>query len=273
MKKYLLLTSTCCLLGVHSAYTYAESERNPYGPWYLSDQSVGWYFDAELGFESEAAYTGSDEYNSEAGFNARAFYKTENGNRYFISLGEIGAYFELQNNWLLGAVFEYEEGRDNDDDPILREFDKVENTVEAQISLVKRWGDFNLALVLQPDILDRGKGMVYFAGLSYDKMINDRFRVSPFMDISFGDSEHLNTEAGVSNAVAQRSGLQAYTPSSGYKSTTLGMNFGYDISESWQLVGNMETEFYGSEMSDSPLIRDEGDDVNYDIAIGLRYQF
>ena len=274
MKKNLLLTgAACCLLGFNSLAVKAESERNPYSLWYLSDQESGWYFDVDVGFEYEPAYTGSDEYSSGADFNARVFYKTEKGHRYFISLGEVGAYFELPNNWLLGTVFEYEPGRENDDDPILSEFPEVEDTVEAQISILKRWNNLNLSFVFQPDILDRGKGMVYFAALSYDKMINEKLRISPSLDISFGDTEHLNTEVGISEAVAERSGLQPYEPGSGYKSTTLGVNFGYDISSALQLVGNLEAEFYGSEMADSPLIKDEGDDVNYEIAVGLRYKF
>ncbi len=273
IKKYCPLILTLFLMSTNLNVLHAKSELNPFGPWYLNDQPTGWYFDAFLGFEREPTYTGSDRYTSEADANFQAFYKSDTGKRYFLSLGEFGGFFELGNGWLLGTLLEYEEGRENSEDPILADFPEVENTWEAQISLVKRWGNISLATVFQPDILSRGKGLVYFVGISHDTTLSNKLRINTSLDISFSDAEHINTEVGISEAVATLSGLNAYEAKSGYKSTTLSLSLGYQFAESWQFISNLEAEFYGSNMADSPLIKQEGSSLNYEIGVGVLYSF
>ena len=170
-------------------------------------------------------------------------------------------------------MFEYEEARDNDEDPVLSEFAEDDDTIEAQITLVKRWRNWSLGGVFQPDILDRGKGLVYFIGLGYDRRLSDRLRFNAGLDLSWGDSEHINTEVGIPEDVAARSGLPAYEADGGYKSTTLSLGLGYEFTPNLEILFQGEAEFYASEMADSPLIEDEGDDVNYELGIGIRYQF
>ena len=252
---------------------YAQQERNPFGFWYLSDQPAGWYYDAVVGFEREPTYTGSDRYESEADLDARAIYKAESGHRYFISLGEGGAIWQLEDDLIFAAILEYEEAREIDEDPILEEFDEDDDTLEAQLTLIKRWDNWSLAGVFQPDILDRGKGLVYFIGVGYDRMLSDKLRFSSSLDFSWGDDEHINTEVGIDDDVAARSGLDAYEADGGYKSTTLSLGLGYEYSKNLELLLQTEAEFYASEMADSPLIADEGDDTNVEIALGLRYLF
>ena len=261
------------LLNAVPLSAYAQSEDNPQSLWYRDNADPGWYFDAEVGLEYEPAYTGSDNYASGLDIGARAIYVSNAGHRYFLTLGELGAVFKLGDNTLLGTVLEYEEGRNNDDDPILSGFPEVENTVEAQISLTRRWGNWSAALVAQPDILDRGKGFVYFAGLEYDTRLSDRWRVGASLDISFSDAEHINTEVGISQSTAALTGLPAYEANGGYKSTTIGIGTGYRLGRNWELLLNGELELYGSEMKNSPLIAQEGDDVNYELGMALRYEF
>ena len=251
----------------------ADPARNPSSLWYLSDQPSGWYYDGFLGIEREPTYTGSDRYETEADANFRALYRADSGHRYFISIGEAGALYELGDDRLFAAVLEYEEAREIDDDPALEFFDEGEDTLEAQLTLAKRWGNWTLAGVFQPDILDRGKGLVYFVGLGYDRMLTDRLRLASAIDVSFGDSEHLDTEVGISRDVAARSGLDAYSPDGGYKSTSLRLDLGYQFARDLELVFQSEFEFYGSEMADSPLVAEEGDDINTELGLTMRYRF
>ncbi len=251
----------------------ANPEYNPSTPWYLAGRPSGWYYDAFLGLERELAYTGSDQYSSEVGADLRAFYTSQKGHRYFIALGETGAYWQFSDSLILGTILEFESGRENSDDPILREFPTLRDTLQGQFSINQRWDNWGFSVVFQPDILDRGKGPVYFVGLSYDILVFDKLRLSYTMDISFSDAEHINTEVGITPAVAARSGLSTYTADSGYKSTTLSVNAGYRLASQWQLIVNIETEFYGSNMSDSPLISQEGEKFNYELSLGLRYDF
>ena len=272
MKKS-LIGSTGAILVLVPGALLATPERNPFGYWYLSDQPAGWYYDAIVGLEREPVYTGSDRYEEEPELNARAIFRADSGHRYFISIGEGGAIFQLEDDLILATVLEYEEARENDEDPILAEFPEDDDTLEAQISLVKRWSNWTLGGVFQPDILDRGKGLVYFLGVGYDTMLTERLRFSGGLDFSWGDSEHINTEVGIPGDVAARSGLDPYDASGGYKSTTLSLGFGYDYSPRLQFLLQTEVEFYASEMADSPLIEAEGDDVNSEIGLGIRYLF
>ena len=238
-----------------------------------ADDGAGWSYKIVIGAEREPTYVGSDRYQNEAAVDFEASYQTEHGDRYFIGLGEVGAYFSMGNNWWIGTGLEYEEGRDNSDDPILTGFAKVEDTIEGHFAVVKKMGDWSVSGVFQPDLLDRGKGLVYFFALDYEKDVNSRLSFNAGMDVSFADAEHMNTEVGVTNAAAAASGLDVYNADSGYKSTTIGINLSYAISEQWHVVSSVEAEFYGSNITDSPLVRDEGNDVNYEAGLGLLYAF
>ena len=232
-----------------------------------------WSFQIGAGAEIEPAYTGSDEYATEALFDLRATYQLSPNKELQLSLGEIGLEWELENDWTLLTVLEYEEGRDNSEDPILAEFDEVENTLEGQITLVKSWDDFFVFGALQPDILGRGKGLVSFVGLGYEYNPTSKLSLETTLDISFADSEHMMTEVGVTDAVSQRSGIDAYQPSSGYKSTTLSLEADYAFNNNWSLFSSASYEFYGNNMADSPLIKTHGTKQNYAMMAGIVYRF
>ena len=237
------------------------------------DEDSGWEFEIQAGFQREPTYVGSDRYITEPGFNIEATYESQNGHQYSIGLGEVGAFFNLSNGWFLGTALEYEPGRDNSEDPILSAFPEVESTVEGQFTLAKKMGDWTVAGVYQPDVLDRGKGNVYFMALEYEHEFNSRLSLGTTLDISFADKEHMNTEVGISNDVARASGLSAYEADSGFKSTTLSFEVGYQMTENWKLISDFEAEFYGSNISDSPLVKDHGSDINYAVGIGIQYSF
>ena len=100
MKKS-LIGSTGAILVLVPGALLATPERNPFGYWYLSDQPAGWYYDAIVGLEREPVYTGSDRYEEEPELNARAIFRADSGHRYFISIGEGGAIFQLEDDLIL----------------------------------------------------------------------------------------------------------------------------------------------------------------------------
>lgn len=237
------------------------------------DEEKGWEFEFLVGALSEPTYVGSDKNTTEAAFNFEATYQTDKGVEYFIGLGELGTGFEFGDSWEFIAMLEYEEGRNSSDDAILAHFPRVRNTVEGQFSLSKHINNWTVSGVIQPDLLDRGKGLVYFLALERDVELTPRLSMNTVVDISFANAEHMNTEVGITNSVAALSGLNVYNAGSGYKSTSLGNRLSYKISEHWTLMKSIEFEFYGSNISDSPLVKDEGDDINYSLGLGLSYSF
>ncbi len=252
-----------------------DNAKNPFGPWYLTDRESGWYFDAFAGVENEPAYAGSDKYEIEPGLNLRAMYKNSHNHRIFVSLGEVGGIFQLTENSVFSAVLEYEEGRSNSADNALKGLDKVRDTVEGQFSFAYRFlPNTYLGVVIQPDLLGRGKGLVYFVGVGNDTLFfSDTLRVSTGIDLSFADAEHMRTEFGVSGSESRRSGLETYRPHGGIKSWTGSLVLEYFLHQNWSIWANSEFEYYTVKARRSPLIRDEGRPFTYELATGVRWRY
>ncbi|MEM7482842.1 MAG: MipA/OmpV family protein [Acidobacteriota bacterium] len=255
----------------------AQPERNPQSPWYLQERDRWWDVEIFLGVESEPDYAGSDDSEVEPDADIRALFRDRKGNRYILSLGQVSGIFDLSPRTALQITLEYEEGRDREN-PALAEFEEVRDTLEGQISLFRRFGNTYLAGVLQPDILGRGKGLVTFLALGHDRAIGEKVLLSPRIDVSWGDSEHMRTEFGISAAVAAASGLAPYEPGGGLKSATAALGLRYDFSRQgssrkWSLLADLEVEHYFSKAADSPLIRDAGSDVTYEAAFGVLFRF
>ncbi len=253
----------------------AQTENNRFGPWYRGDAAKGWYFDLTLGLESEPDYAGSDDSEVEPDAGFRAIWTGGGGNRYFLTLGELGAVFFPAEDWALEVFLEYEEARDVSENPALRGAEQLDGTLEGQFTLYRRFGErFYGAATLQPDLLDRGKGFVFFLGAGYDwANSTGKFFLSPRFDVSWGDREHMAAEFALTPEHAAATGLDTYQPSGGLKSITLGLVSHYTLTRRLDLVGSVEFESYFSEAADSPLLRDEGSDLTAEFAFGLLWRF
>lgn len=289
---FLLLTESLCMIQiclkplrvfpllpllcvVSAANAQDPLTMNPASPWYGLELESGWHFDVGAGIEYEPTYAGSDKYTVEADANARALYRADNGHRYFLSLGELGAVFSLSPDFQFLAFLEYEEERDDEDDSTLTGLDPVDSTIEGQFMLARRFGNATVFGVLQPDLTGNAeKGLVWFVGAGYDWLsTNQRWRTSTTLDISGADSEYMQTEFGVTVAESSRTGYVSYQPGSGLKSITWNIAGEYYFSDHFSLLGTIDTEYYLSEASDSPLIADEGQDLTVEARLQLRYQF
>ncbi len=250
-----------------------EAQRRNLGSaWTAWGDEPGWTFDVVAGVESEPDYAGSDDSATEADLFARALYEDSRGHRYFLSLGELGAWWKLGEDWALGTILEFEPGRDTDN-PALRGFDEVDDTAEGQITLARRLDDWTLAAVLQPDVLGKGKGFVAFVAAAYDRMLTDRLRFGASADMSTGDSDYMSTEFGIKPNESAASGLGQYTASAGLKSATVDFGLEYFFRPGLSVLGGVSAEYYFSNAADSPLIAVEGSDLTIEYLVGLRYSF
>jgi outer membrane scaffolding protein for murein synthesis (MipA/OmpV family) len=236
-------------------------------------QEAGWSFDAGVGVEYEPAYVGSDVYTTEAGVQLQASYTTKNGVEWFAGTNGVGVSFGSLSDTQITLNFEYEQGRDNANDPILAGFATVENTVEFQAVVVHDLGPFQVGVGLQKDILNRGKGFVGFVGAGYEQQITDRLSWNTKLDLSFADSTHMDTEVGISTAAAVASGLSTYKAPGGYKGASIGLGFDFAITDSASIVGGVSLETYGSAISNSPLVSIAGSRTTKEASLGLTYKF
>ncbi|MEM7246483.1 MAG: MipA/OmpV family protein [Acidobacteriota bacterium] len=252
----------------------AQVEADPFGAWYLDDAAPGWHFDLFLGAEREPTYAGSDAYETEPEVDLRAFYRTRSGQRWFASLGEVGTFQPVGDDWVIGALLELEEGRDDSDDDTLTGLDEVDSTVELQVSVARRFGKGHLGVVLQPDVLGRGKGFVTFLGGGLTHLSSsERFRTSLSLDLSWADAEHLRTEGGVTPEESARTGLPVHEPSGGLKSATADVGLEWYFAERWSLLAGLEVERYFGDAADSPLIALEGDALTTEAGVAFRFRF
>lgn len=248
---------------------------NPASPWYGTDLEKGWHYDIGVGVEYEPTYAGSDKYVSEGDISGRALYVSQSGSRLYISLGEIGGAFSLSPNTEIVAFFEYEEGREDEEDLTLAGLNPIDSTVEGQIMLATRFGNTTVFSGLQPDLTgNANKGLVWFVGAGFDWLApNKQWRANTTFDLSGADDEYMRTEFGITPEEALRTEYANYQPSGGLKSLTWNITVEYYISDDLSLLGGIDTEYYLSEASDSPLISDVGSDLTIEASMQLRYRF
>ncbi len=248
-------------------------EENPQSPWFLSDADRWWHIDGLIGAESEPDYIGSDDSEVEPSGFVRALLKDRFGNRYSLGIEEIGAVFYFGDRWALGIDLENEEGRETENAD-LRGLPEGETTLEGEFSLYRRFGNGYATVVFQPDLLGRGKGLVYFIGYAYDYLApSGRWLISPRIDISWGDDEHMQTEFGLTPEQAEIIAQPEYTPGGGLKSTTAGLLAKWNFSRRFSLLASIEAEHYFSKAADSPLISVLGSDLTFEVTAGLYFRF
>lgn len=233
------------------------------------ENESGWSFEAAVGVGTEPDYAGSNDYETEAALFARALYRDASGHLYFAGVNALGAWWNLGGEWTLGTVLEYEEGRDAGNSA-LHGLDKQRDTLEGEFTLARELGPWELALTLQPDLLGRGKGLVTFLGAGRDWMLAENLRVGAALDVSWGDSEHMSAEFGISPREAMASGLSAYSPGSGLKSASLGLDAEFMLNDDWSVLATGGVEYYHAAAARSPLIADEGARVTREFGLGLR---
>lgn len=242
-------------------------------PCLANDDNKKWQFEIAVGMEREPTYTGSDKYVTEPLLGLEAKYQLAEDKSLWISIGEIGVEWQVNPSLEVMASLEYEPGRENGDDPILTGFPKVKDTVEGQFTIKRNWGNTYAGAVFQPDLLGRGKGLVGFVAAGNKFELTPKLSLDASVDVSFADAEHMNTEIGVSSAVSQATGIDAYEASSGYKSTTLKLDLEYEMNPRWSLISTVGYEYYGKEMSSSPLIDQFGENGNLELTAGIQYRF
>ena len=260
------------LYGVSLAWA-GGPEQNPESPWYRTDSPDRWHLEFLLGVEIEPDYPGSDDYDVGPEANARLIYQDPWRNRYLLSIAEAEAQIDLTSSMVLDLKIEHEMGRD-DDNSALNGLEDQDDTLEGHLGLFQRFDNLWFGAVFQPDLLDEGKGLVFFVGAAYDKLlIQEQLRLTPHFDLSWADSEHMRTEFGITEEEATRSQFTAYKPSGGLKSVTAGLDVEYRFNDKWSLLGKGEVEYYFNEAADSPLIDQVGARTTFEFTLGVLYRF
>ena len=88
--------------------------------------------------------------------------------------------------------------------------------------------------------------------------------------VTFHDSKLANRDFGVTARQSSNSGLPETEVDSGYRSTGFNVNYRTNVNEHWQMFGEALYEIYGSDVSDSPISRN---DYEAEVGVGFIYVF
>ncbi|MEM7245481.1 MAG: MipA/OmpV family protein [Acidobacteriota bacterium] len=250
----------------------ADTTKNPLGPWYMQDyDEKRWRVEAAVGYEVAPTYPGSDETETGPDGFLRIVLKDAWNNRYTINpLGVSGA-FDLTDDLALLVQVEHEAGGDGESADF-EGLDEIEDTIDGQFTLSYRWGDAYIRAALQPDLLGRGKGLVWFAGGGYDYQ-NDRFGFRTYLGLTGGDDTHMDTEFDITEEESERTDLRVYDPSGGLKNFEFQCQLEYELNDHWSLYGVTDVEQYLGNAADSPLIKDIGSDFTVEAFVGVLFRW
>ena len=210
------------------------------------------------GVRTRPAYDGSASHETELIPSVRYF-----GGPWFArttqGILEGGARLEITPDLHLGAQLAYEAGRKATEAPFLSSHGVPDIHYTASAGAHAEWDHYlgpapatALARVRQLADTDRGAladlrytvGVLGWRGLS----------AAIFFQGTWASARSNQSFYGVSNELSASSGLPAYTPGGGLLFTTGGILWGFDLSKSWLIVGNLEARRLQGAAARSPLV-------------------
>jgi outer membrane scaffolding protein for murein synthesis (MipA/OmpV family) len=233
----------------------------------------GWGVALGAGVEYEAAYDGSDEYELEVEPAGAVQWRSGN-NLIFWEGFELGWRGRLADNWLMQAGARYEDGLEPDDsdkgrlDGIEERDSHVVGFLEARRAIGAQWRNWVAGRVMGGPS-DFGWLAVLAAGHRFGEQ-EDGTGTEVFLFSTFGTSDFINKDFGISAKDSASSGLTETELSGGYRSTGLTLIDRRYLSESIQIISQGVIEYYSSDIQDSPIARD---DYEFELGVSVVWHF
>lgn len=231
----------------------------------------GWGIGLGLSVEYETAYEGSDEFEFEVDPAGGVQWRTGD-NIYFWAGEAIGWRALVKDSWLIQTSIGYEEGREEGDsedgrlDGLGESKSGVTALLEVRHALTDDWRYFLDGRVLAGEIGTLG---IFGAGTCLACQ-PDGTGWELGAVVTFHDGKLANRDFGVSKQISIDSGLSETDVDSGYRSTGFNLSYRDYVGENWQIFGEALYEAFGSDVSDSPISRN---DYEAEIGVGFIYVF
>lgn len=231
----------------------------------------GWSFGLGLGVEYESAYEGSDEFGFEA--QPAGAVQWRSGDNIFYFAGEALGWRGLRDDkWLLEATLGFDEGREESDsdeghlDGLGTTDEGVELVLQARRAFDADWRYWLDGRVVAGE---NGSLGIFGVGRRFGERTDGSG--SEFSVVAvFHDSDLANEQFGVNSMQAAASGLNETYLSGGFRSIGAHYNYRNYINENWQIFGEVLYERYSSDITDSPVARN---DYEAEVGIGFIYVF
>lgn len=227
----------------------------------------GWAFGLGLGVEYETAYEGSDEFGFE--IQPAGAVQWRNGKNIFYFAGEAFGWRGVRdNNWLLGALLGFEEGREENDsddgrlDGLGEQEEGFELVLQARRAFTSNWRYWLVGRIVTGG--DGNLGL-FGAGRRFGSQIDGTGSEINLVAV-FHDREYANKGFGIDATQATASGLDATQLSGGLRSIGIDYNYRHNINNNWQIFGEALFEYFSSDVRESPIARN-----NYEAEVGVGF--
>jgi len=251
------------LVQPNGAQAQSDTHQEPLVPLpSIFDFTKGSGFGGAIGFSVEGgnAYDGSDEYEIEVEPAAALQWRTGK-NLFFWEGYELGLRSLIADQLLLQGGARYEAGLEPDDsedgqlDGIEKRDAHIVGFVEGRYSIDSEWRNWLGARVMGGES-EFGWLGVLAAGHRFGSA-RDGSGAEAYVFSTFGNSNFINKDFGVSAADAETSGLPETDLHGGYRSSGLNALYRLYLLDDVQMIANVGIEFYSEAIGESPIARDD----------------
>ena len=256
---YLLLIG----LALPSSASWAQTNANADSSGARSGGFVG------LGANFAPRYQGADESRTMAipGF----VYQWSNGLFVGGTDGLVGFQFNATPQLKLGAALGLDEGREASDSRYLNGMGNVSSrgtfNLLAKAAISEQ---LELSAALRMGSGNNSKGGLFNLGATYGIVLAPDTRMSFNVEATLANADYMQEYFGVSSEQASASGYKRYTPSSGLRDVTVGLDFQHDLSRDWMVFGKVSSTSLSNAAKDSPLVRKT---TSQSAFAGIAYKF
>ncbi len=231
----------------------------------------GWAVGIGAGFEYEAEYDGSDEYGVEV--EPAVIVQRRSGDAvWFLEGQEVGWRGLVGERFLVQAGLRFEGGREESEARELAGLGDTDDELmimgEFRTPLGASWNNWGAARVMAGGS-DIGALGVLAAGHTFAAS-EPGMGVDVFAFVTFGSSDFVNRDFGVTEAQSLASGLPVTDPDGGYRSAGIQAIGRWRFGDRWQLQAEAGYEKYNGDISDSPIALD---DYEAEVGMSLLYRF
>jgi outer membrane protein len=228
------------------------------------------------------AFLGSDDYQLSGYPDIKVEYK----DLFFASVGDgIGYNFINNYGWRVGPIAKYafkrkEDGESDfrisgDETNALRGLGDVDGTIELGGYAEYSFEPFSYKVELRQGV-NGHEGMIGEMSLNYAGAIKNMgppvfFAIGP--QLKFADSDYNNAYFGINQTQSANSGLARYSADNGLVSYGFGGFASLPVGDKISLSMFGGYERLGSEVADSPLVQERGNENQFAAGLNLSYKF
>lgn len=198
--------------------------------------------DVGLGVSYGPTYPGADDNK------ARAWGILRNASFGEPGQGDLGGFSILPTFGLVGE-------RNESDDDSLAGLGDISRAYEVGAQLSYGYGPVNGYLRARQGFGGH-HGVTGDLGVRYRSDVSDKLTMWSSLEVSYGDSEFVNTYFGVSADQATTSIYDEYRPGGGFTKATAKVSARYSLGEKTALLGEVEYGRLIGDAADSPLVQD-----------------